>query len=152
MAGGTQMFISGDGFVSSQTSIVLGSSTYRTSSTVNITYSSISFETLPNQDGSYEATVYVNGFQALCVNNNCSYTFSSVSTPKVTSVSPNTVNSSTLVTINGDVFGTDLSKVHVMIGGEICQVATVQQTIITCNLQALPLGKQAVVVKVDGKL
>lgn len=153
MAGGSSISINGDGFVPSQTAVVLGSSTFQLkNSNANIAYTSINFETLPNQEGAYELSVYVNGFQAVCSNNNCNYTFTSAATPKLTAVSPNTLSdSNTLITITGQNFGSDSSKVKVSIGGEDCAVASTSQTTITCTLNRLALGNQAVMVTIDGK-
>jgi len=152
LAGGASISINGDGFVSSKTVVVLGSSTFQANSNANIAFTSIDFETLANQDGTYETTVYVNGFQASCVNNNCGYAFTSAATPKLTSVSPNTLSdSNTLITITGDNFGSDSSKVQVSVGSEDCVVASTSQTSITCTLNKLALGNQLVLVTIDGK-
>lgn len=151
LAGGAQLSVSGDGFVSSKTLVVLGSSSYQAKTNANITYTAINLETITNQAGTYELSVFVNGEQAACINS-CNYTFESAYTPKLTSVSPNSLSdSNTLITITGENYGNDSSRVHVTIGGENCQVVTAEQTSITCTLNRLALGNQPVVVRVDGR-
>lgn len=116
----------------------------------NISYSSIQFNTLANDNGTFELQVYVNGLQAIC--DNCLYSFLNSSTPKIYSISQNYLNdSSTLLTITGENYGSDLSKTKVVIGCQNCEVNTVTDTSITCTLNNLELGKQDIVVNIDGK-
>ena len=108
---------------------------------------------MSNQDGAYEVSVYVNGLQAVCINNNCNYNYATSITPKISSVSPNSLSdTNTLLTINGQNFNTDASKVKVNVGAENCQVLTSSKTKITCTLNRLALGDQQVVIIVDGML
>lgn len=87
------------------------------------------------------------------MNSNCNFTFAASITPKVTSVSPNSLNeANTLITINGENFNKDASKVKVNVGSENCEILSASQTKLTCTLNRLALGNQPVVVSVDGKL
>ena len=94
--------------------------------------------------------VYVNGLQAIC--SDCFFSFLNSSTPIIFYVSKKYLNdSNTLLTITGENFGSDLSKTKVVIGCQSCEVNTVQDTSIDCTLNNLELGKQDIVVHLDGK-
>ena len=93
----------------------------------------------------------VNGVDAVC-NTNCNFTFSSSSTPTLTSITPLTLSTpNTIFTISGTSFGTDLTKVSVTIGRVTCQVTSTIDTNIMCTLPYLDLGSQTVAVLINGK-
>ena len=53
--------------------------------------------------------------------------------------------------MSGESFGTNLTKIHISIGGQNCESQTVADTSITCILNKLNLGQHDITVKVDGK-
>ena len=144
--------ISGDGFVSSITQIILGVSSYFNNINANVTYNSIILNTSPDQEQTYELMVYVNGVKANCTIN-CNFTFTIDSTPEISSISSNNFNDlNTTFTINGSKFSADMSKVKVTIGDEICNVESSSLTSISCILPRLSLGSQNVNIFIDSKL
>ena len=152
MAGGTLLTISGDGFVSSISQIILGVSSYFNNINANVTYDSIILNTYPDQEQAYELMVYVNGVKAIC-NANCNFTFTIDSTPELSSISSNKFNDlNTTFTINGSKFSADMSKVQVTIGDEICYIDSSSLTSISCILPKLNLGSQNVNIFIDSKL
>ena len=152
ISGGTQVTINGDGFTSSLTSVILDLSQYTVSSVnTQITYTSITFMTKQDQVGTFQVKTSVNGVNAVCEAANCNFTFSSSSTPTLSSISPTSlITPNTVFTISGTSFGTDLTKVHVTIGQVTCQVTLTTDTSITCTLPNLNLGSQSVQVLIDG--
>jgi hypothetical protein len=145
--GGNEVTITGDGFVPSATTIVLGSSVY-TAQNAEITYTSITFVTNAEQADTYDITVYVNGYTVEC-DIDCSYGFSAQNTPQISSVSPTSVSSAnTEITISGSLFGSVASDVEVMIGSQECVVSTVSDTEIKCTPSGLEIGEQSINLRV----
>ena len=145
------MTISGDGFSTSLTSVVLDLTRYSlANANAQITYTSIVLTTQLDQSGTFPIRTSVNGVSAVC-NTNCDFTFSSSSTPTLSSITPTTLSASNVdFTISGTLFGTDMSKVHVKIGQVTCQVTSTIDTAIVCTLPNLNLGSQTVSVLIDG--
>ena len=73
LAGETLITVEGDGFVDSLTSITIGSIIYTKYLFESITYNSIKFNTIANENGTYEMSVTVNGLQAISENFTFSY-------------------------------------------------------------------------------
>ena len=106
ISGGTLVTISGDGFTSSLTSVILGFTQYSSRNTnAQITYSTITFTTQQDQAGSSQIQTSVNGVSAVC-NTNCNFTFSSALNTSVSSTSPTSLPTPNIVfTISGTLFG-----------------------------------------------
>ena len=152
--GGTSVQISGDGFLIDSAVVSLGGITYSKSNTnFNISYSSISLITSSSAVGSNSIAVYVNGVQAICsASSNCNYQFSSNVAPTILAISPTSVSSSSIMTITGSQFGTDITKLTVTIGNSNCNITAVTVNSITCSLNSLNVGQQGVVVNLISKL
>ena len=119
---------------------------------MNVTNNSILLVTLPDQEATYELMVYVNGVKAIC-EFNCNFTFTTDSTPEVSSISSNYFNDlNNIYNITGSRFSNSSSKVQVRIGTEICKVENANNTEIVCVLSRLNLGLQNVSVYVEGNL
>jgi hypothetical protein len=103
-----------------------------------------------NLNESSQITVTSRNVQAICLAASCTFTFSQQMTPLISSVSPNNVNASSLVTIAGDNFGTNLTNVNVNIGKQNCIPSSVTNQLITCLLNGLNLGNQNVAVNIFG--
>ncbi len=149
--GGNEVTITGDGFVPSATTLVLGSSVYNDQN-ARITYTSITFVTNPEEtDITHNITLYVNGYQVVTEIDN-SYAFSAEDTPEILSVSPTSVSlANTEITISGNLFGTSSSDVEVKIGVQDCVVSTVTNTEIKCTLSGLEIGDQSVNLRIKSK-
>ena len=150
--GGTLLTINGDGFLnSSLTTVTLVELSRYSILNSNVqSYTNITLTTQEHQSGTFEIRTFVNGVAAVC-STNCNFTFDPTLTPSVTSVSPTSLATpNTVFTINGTSFGTDMSKVHVIIGQVTCQVTSVVDTSIVCTLANLNLGSQNFTVLIDG--
>ena len=131
------------------TSITIGSIIYTKSLFESITYNSIKFNTIENQNGIFEISVLVNGLKAL--SENFTFSYHDHLSPKIFSVSPSYLNdSNSLIRLSGQNFGAIKSKLHISIGGQNCEAQTAADTSITCILNKLNLGQQNIKVKVDG--
>ncbi len=144
LLGGNRIVIEGDGFVPELTAFTHGSS-YFTINEARITYNSITFDSLPDHEGVYNFSVWVNNQQALCDEEECVYSFSTSSTPELYSISQNYVNqSNTVLTINGSNFGLTLSDVMIKIGNQECKIIEIDNTTISCKIDGLEIGEQSI--------
>jgi len=114
-----------------------------------VTFNKITFTTIPLAEGTYDVKVFTNNVQMKFLNP-ANYTFSQAITPLLNSSSPLSVNSSSVVTLIGDNFGTDLANLVITIGTQICQPLAVNNTEITCQLNGLNLGDQNVKLNIIG--
>ena len=141
--------ISGDGFTSA-TLLQLSGITYSTAN-ANISYNQITLQTRSAPSSVANIVVYVNGVQATCsATPNCAFTFSSSIAPSIISASPLSVSDAATITITGTQFGTDITKLMVTIGTQVCSVQTVTNTQLTCNVPGLNLGAQLVSINLAG--
>jgi hypothetical protein len=146
--GGNQIVIEGDGFVPDLTAFTHGSS-YFTMNEALISYNSIIFDSLPDQEGDYNISLWVNDQMALCDEEECIYSFLSSHTPALYSLSQNYVNqSNTVLTINGSNFGTNSSAVSIKIGKQICAILNVENTTVSCKIDGLEIGQQSISLRV----
>ena len=152
LVGGTQITLLGQGFNSRTTLIQIGQNYYYNNdpSGTKVNYDSIELKTNAELEGSYEIIVTSNNVKSVCSAANCNFAYSQAVTPTIDSVSPNRVDSSSLISINGSNFGTNLTNVNVKIGTQSCSVSSVTNTEITCQLVGLNLGNQLVRVNIFG--
>ena len=71
------MTLTGDGFISSLTSVILDLSQYNAlnGKITQITYTSLTLTTQSDQAGTFPLATYVNGVEAVCQIANCNFTF-----------------------------------------------------------------------------
>lgn len=93
----------------------------------------------------------MNGSPINCATETCSFSTSMAITPVINSVSPNSVSDLSLITLNGNNFGNNITNLNVKIGTETCQVNTVNDTQVTCYLNGLNLGDQEIALNLKGK-
>ena len=160
--GGTKITITGLGF-SSSSYVQFGSIPYyffynNDANNTVISFNSIVVYTASLQNfglthGTYEIKVYSNGLKVACsAANACKYVFSPVITPNIDSISPKTVNTSSLMTLTGSNFVSNISLINVFIGKQKCAAVTATSTQITCQLDGLELGYQNVFLNINGNL
>ena len=83
----------------------------------------------------------------------CVYMYSKDLTPRITAVSPTTVNEpNTVLTFSGVRLSEDISEVTIKIGDEDCPVLTASLSELTCNLPGLPVGEHAIVVHISDNI
>ena len=153
VAGGTKITIDGSGFLPSSTVIYINDNnqfvnndTFKT----NITYNKIILTTNANTNVSSQIIVTSKNVRAVCLAAACVFEFSQPITPLISSVAPNILNASSLISITGNNFGTNLANVNVKIGKQNCIPDTVTNQLITCLLNGLNLGNQNVLVNILG--
>ncbi|XP_071946075.1 fibrocystin-L-like [Antedon mediterranea] len=151
LAGGTELTITGDGFSADNADeirVTIGQG--RTCVIQTFTYTEI-ICTTPAQwqdEASFPIVVTIN-FQDS--NEDFMFTYRSSKTPNVVGLSPSSISgSSSTVTFTGSGFGTDVGDISVTIGDINCDVDTVSDTQITCNIGYVPFGTKPVSVKLDG--
>lgn len=151
LMGGARLILLGKGFIASNTLVQIGQNYYYNNDPrgTQVKYDSITLKTLQELEGAYDIKVTSNGVTSVCSAANCSFEYSQAMTPTITNVSPSTISSSGTITINGTSFGTNSSSVSVKIGSQICTPISVNDVLITCQLDGLNLGNQVVSVNVN---
>ena len=155
--GNTQVIITGDGFEPDDTRIIVGSIEYTSSAT--ITYSQIRFVTqIPPSiyiNQAIPITILIGSNQALCSANTCTYTWSEQVTPYLTSVSPTSISGPQTLNLTGGNFKalgvTNPSNVHVSIKNVVCNVTSVTNTTILCDISSIENGNYPIVIMIDSK-
>ncbi|XP_075681934.1 fibrocystin-L [Rhinoderma darwinii] len=148
ITGSTRITIHGSGFLNINDSITV---TGLGCNIVSVNYTDIVCDTLPSYSHSVDVAVTVRGITAQC-KGSCSFTYSSALTPEVSSVYPTEVrNTTTPIYINGLGFGMDANDVIVYAGDTEIDVANVNDTDITSNIDPIPAGSYPVKVIVQSK-
>ncbi|XP_078617899.1 fibrocystin-L-like [Branchiostoma floridae x Branchiostoma japonicum] len=167
MVGGTLLTITGSGFTSSgieASDIDIRVGALKCPITEH-TYNQIVCETAPisqtkrsassNIERDISITMTTGGGPVnFACSSNCSYTYSESATPRVTDVQPTDVSGAvTQLAINGSLFGTDPSKVSVSVDGDDvkCNITTITDDYIECDLGPVRVGVKSFSVHVQGK-
>lgn len=154
--GGTEVTISGDGFIPADTRILVGSVEYTSNAT--ITYSEIKFITqtslLADIDQSIPITILVGTNTAVCLSEICSFTWAEEVTPHLDSVDPSSITGSQSITLTGRNFNpigtTSTINTHVTINGQICNVTSVSNSTISCDISGMQAGLYPISAFIDG--
>jgi hypothetical protein len=152
-AGGARVTVIGFGFGKTPQVSVGGF----TCNVLSSTYSEIVFETPPSSSNA-EKDVIVNAFvdnspiTATCETQMsvCKYTYSSLFTPVVTSISPSSTSGNTKITIYGSNWETT-SDIEVTIGGVAATNIVVNANSIEADIGNIPVGSNDVSVRAKGK-
>lgn len=151
LAGGARLTITGFGFGDLQL-VTVGSAQC---TIIDSSYSKIICETpMTVTQGEKEVTVYayVNGIPlpAECEtqSNTCIYSYANLWTPILSTISPDTMSSSTIFNITGTYLGNNRSELHVTIGGVLATVTEAANNYILVSVDNLPAGDNNVIVRV----
>lgn len=152
IAGGTLVTLEGYGF-SQYMSIVFESQSgdyqFYISEIVDKKFQKITFKTPAMLDEVFNVHVYSMRTEVLTTNQ-LTFTYSTEISPKIDSVYPLEIDTSSLITIDGINFGNESSNVSVRIGSEECEILNVNETEINCQLNGLNLGPQNILVNING--
>uniref|UniRef100_W5KUJ5 PKHD1 like 1, tandem duplicate 2 n=1 Tax=Astyanax mexicanus TaxID=7994 RepID=W5KUJ5_ASTMX len=125
LAGGTLLMFTGNGFVSGNTSVTLGT---KPCSVVQVTPRTVQCVTRASTENVVQVSIQVLGVRYPSL----SYNYSREQTPKITSVSPTTGPGGTVITVSGSGFGSDPGLVSVNIDGVWCNVTSVSDSALQC--------------------
>uniref|UniRef100_A0A8B9H868 Polycystic kidney and hepatic disease 1 (autosomal recessive)-like 1 n=1 Tax=Astyanax mexicanus TaxID=7994 RepID=A0A8B9H868_ASTMX len=125
LAGGTLLMFTGNGFVSGNTSVTLGT---KPCSVVQVTPRTVQCVTQASTENVVQVSIQVLGVRYPSL----SYNYSREQTPKITSVSPTTGPGGTVITVSGSGFGSDPGLVSVNIDGVWCNVTLVSDSALQC--------------------
>jgi hypothetical protein len=149
--------IIGDGFISGNTRVIVGSIEY--TSVATITYSQISFTTSELTIGAYlnqliPVTVLVGSNSAVCLPSACTFSWTTSVTPYINSVSPTVITGPTTLTLTGQnlqATGSILAaNTHVSINGHVCNVSSITNSSIICLVGSVEVGNYTIVASIDG--
>lgn len=146
--GDTQVMIYGDGFIIEDTRLIIAGTDY--TSLANVTYSQITFTT-PMQiayiNQNLSVTVVIGANEAICLARSCTFQWSTTITPYFDSVSPNQINGPTVLTIIGRGLtsgGGTVSNTDVIIGGTTCNITSMTNTRLICQVGSILAGNHTV--------
>jgi hypothetical protein len=157
IAGGTQVTINGDGFTPANTRVIIGSIDYTSQSI--ITYSQIIFTTsVPPSfyiNQVIPVTILIGTNQAICSSATCTFQWSISDTPFVDSVTPTAIIGTQVLTLTGrNLMANPTAAVpantHVTINGSPCNVTSITNSTISCQIAGVAAGNYSIAVSIDG--
>ena len=145
--GGTQISISGNGFVEKMIAITVKENPCKI---VSVNLSAVSCITPTNSNGREESV------NLKIMSNTISYpmttfNYTNQATPNISSINPTNGSAGTEITITGTGFDSQKEKVTVNIGAASCGVVSSSETEIKCTAGASLVGLFPVLVHVEGK-
>ncbi|CAF3091006.1 unnamed protein product [Rotaria socialis] len=156
--GGTQVTISGNGFTPADTRIIIGRIDYTSQST--ITYSQIIFTTPSVPSNLYinqaiPVTILIGTNRAICSSATCTFQWSTSDTPFVDSVTPTAITGTQILTLTGRNLAANPtaaipSNTHVTINGTSCNVTSITNSTILCQISGVAAGNYSILVSIDG--
>ncbi|CAF1377186.1 unnamed protein product, partial [Adineta steineri] len=156
-AGGTLVTIYGDGFVPADTRVIVGDTEY--TSIASITYSQITFTTLPLTIPAYldqdiPITILVGTNTVICSPISCTFRWSSSVTPYINSVSPTSITGPATLTLTGENLeasnSATISNTYVTINNHICNVTSIINSTIICQVDSIEAGTYTVIASISG--
>lgn len=154
-AGGTQVTIEGDGFITDDTSLFIVGNNFTHEGATS--YSQITFTT-PRESlyVDLNLTIYVDvsTVPAVCLSPSCEFAWTSSITPNFQSISPSLIRGMTNITINGTNLltgGRTAADVHVDINDNPCNITQITNTVIRCTVMGVEAGRHPVEGYIEGQ-
>ncbi|XP_054766411.2 fibrocystin-L-like [Lytechinus pictus] len=149
--GGLTLVIQGDGFAPASASNI---AVYLGSLSCGITYYNYTYIecTTPSSSvyGSQLVRVQVNSLWAV---GGSSFNYTELQTPSISDWSPGIISGSgtTSMTFSGSKLSSSSDDISITIGGEACSITTAGVSEVECDIGAVPVGTQDVLINVAGK-
>ena len=137
--------------------MIFGSIEYTSISTIIYSQITLTIPSLPVSsylDQNIPITILIGTNSVICSPASCTYRWSSSATPSILSVNPTSISGPTTLTLTGEnlqsVNSISVSNVHVTINNHSCNVTSLTNSTIVCNIDHIEVGTYPIVASIDG--
>jgi hypothetical protein len=157
IAGGTEVTIDGDGFISGRTRLIIGDLDY--TNLTMITYGKITFRTgsppASYLDAHIPIFVVVAGASARCLPMTCGFRWMNNLTAYLDQVDATQITGPAMLNFTGRNLNarnnTTEQQIHLQVGDTVCNVTAASNQSVSCHVGSLGAGDHMVRASIDGK-